>query len=158
MSSKLIILRGPSAAGKSSVAKLVGSSNANLIIIDHDDYRPHLTNLTTDDMLKDTLEELSQGHDVILDGILTMPKYKPLLDKLFESHPDNNFIFNFDTSFTETLRRHHTRQKSKLFGEDKMKDWYQTSQPTGYDFEITIPEEFTLEQAVNRIKEVTGLS
>ena len=72
-------------------------------------------------MIKDdTLLALNDGYDVILEGILSVKSYSKVLEEIFEAHPDNNFMYYFDISFEETLRRHATRKTTRGsgFGEE----------------------------------------
>lgn len=167
-SSKLIILRGHSGSGKSTTAKILQErSSRPLIIVEQDLYRVDIlrsipdntvVNEMTRQMVRDnSLMILEHGYDVVIEGILYFPKSKPIFDELILKHPTNNYMFRFDVSFDETLRRHRTREKSADFGEPEMREWYKEQEPSGYDFERVIPESFTLEEAVEFIQKTVGL-
>ena len=84
------------------------------------------------------LAALSNGFDVILEGILSVRGYREVFTTLFREHPHNNHLFYFQVSFEETLRRHAGRAKAPLFGEDDMRRWYKSDDLFGYDFERVI--------------------
>lgn len=103
-------------------------------------------------MIRDNvLGALGNGFDVILDGILSAEGYRDLFATLFAAHPHNNYLFYFDISFEETVRRHAGRPKSGLFSEGDMRTWYRPHDLLGYDFERTIAESSTLNDTVDAI-------
>lgn len=165
--SKLIILRGNSGSGKSTVALALAKDSARKIaIIDADHYRQDM--LFPKPIEKDTLAALMSqnvlylleyGYTVIWDSIFyANDRNKAYLGKfLTELHPRDNFIFNFDVSFEETARRHHMRSKSNDFSTEDMKAWYHPVERLGYDFEYLVPEGNTLEQTARFIKQTAGL-
>jgi len=108
-------------------------------------------------MLSDIKLALDHGCTVILEGILSMTSYKEFFANLFQYHPESNYMFYFDVSFPETVRRHATRAKSKEFGETDMKEWYKFGQKSNFDFEKIITEASTLDETVAYILSTTGL-
>lgn len=165
MDTKLIVLRGPSGAGKSTVAKLVHSRVHNkTALIDQDYYRHTMfNNLHTDleapryIMFAGVKAALEHGYDVIIEGFLSMGKYKQYFDELLAYHPKDNYFFYFDVGFAETLRRHKTRQKSSQLDETKMKELYSRIGPSGYPREYVISEVTSAEQACQLIMDVSGI-
>jgi predicted kinase len=165
--SKLIILRGNSGSGKSTVALgLAKDSNAKIAIIDADHYRQNMLfpkPVEKDDlaalMSHNVLYCLGHGYTVLWDSIFyANDRNKAYLRKILtELHPSDNFIFNFDISFEETARRHALRPKSKDFSIEEMKEWYHPIESLGYSFEYPIPESNTLEQTISLIKQTAGL-
>lgn len=99
---------------------------------------------------------LPHGYDVILEGILSFPKYESMIKRLIDIC-NNSFVFYFDISFTETLERHSFKPNSHEFGEKEMREWYKTDQSGYLKNEIIIPEVFTLEESVSKILSQTGL-
>lgn len=61
---------------------------------------------------------------IIIEGILSTHKYKNLLSDLVSSFKYNSNLYYFDIPFEETVRRHNTRYKSSLWGEETMKHWW----------------------------------
>ena len=165
--SKLIIFRGNSGSGKSTVALEIGrTAKNNLAIIDADNYREAM--LFPKPVIKADLAALmshnvvyclSNGYDVVWDSIFfANDRNKEFFAKFFkDQHPDDNFIFNFDISIDETVRRHATRPKNNSFTAEEMKKWYQPVQGLGHDFEYTIPDEYAIEQTIEYIKQVAGI-
>jgi adenylate kinase family enzyme len=165
--SKFIILRGNSGSGKSTVALALAKDSATRIaIIDADHYRVDMLfpkPIEKDDlavlMSQNVLYCLEHGYTVIWDSIFyANDRNKAYLGKfLTELHPSDNFIFNFDVSFEETVRRHSLRPKNNDFTAEEMKEWYHPIESLGYGFEYSIPENNTLEQSVNFVKRIAGL-
>lgn len=157
--SKLIVLRGNSGSGKSTVAKKVRetSSQKNIALVEQDYLRRFIlkekeTEGTHNiDLIEQTvLFALERGYHVILEGILYFPRYGSMLRQLAEQCP-NNYFFYFDVSLEETLRRHATKPNAHEFGEKELRDWYKPNQLTRFNSERAIPESYSVEDAVNAI-------
>ncbi|HVC36560.1 MAG TPA: AAA family ATPase [Candidatus Dormibacteraeota bacterium] len=167
--SKLIVLRGPSGSGKSTVAKMLfESATRKIALIDQDHYRfifkpagggskPNSDSIHK--MIKsDTLIALKDGYDVILEGILSVKSYSKVLDEIFVKHPEGNFMFYFDISLEETLKRHKSRaEKFPDFGEKEMREWYPVAHRSNHRLEQIIPEAFSAEKAFKFIKRTSKL-
>ena len=162
---KLIIIRGPSGSGKTTTArKLRESSNHKVALLDFDTFRNDILGLQGDyygpaiKMYTDSvLTALANGYDVIMDGIYRPNGYDNPLEKLFDGHDGENYIFYFDISLDESIKRHAGREKSKLFGEKELTEWYSKPTAMGYDFEYAIAEDSTVEQTLDLIRTKTGL-
>jgi len=157
---RLIVLRGPAAAGKSSVAARLLESPRPTALIEQDAYR-FIFNVREGDayskavrqLVRDSvLGALSNGFDVILEGILSVRGYREVFATLFREHPRNYHLFYFQVSFEETVRRHAGRAKAPLFGEDDMRRWYKAGDLLGYDFERVIDEGSSLDGTVELIR------
>lgn len=158
---KLIILRGPSASGKSTVAHMLKQKlEGQVVILDFDvyrglfgrqgDYYPTAAKM----ILSDARIALDGGYEVIIDGFYRVDDYPNLLDEIIGSNNSQSYMFYFDTSLHETIRRHKTRKKSKQFGETELREWYYKPKPSGvHDNEYGIPEGFTADKAANFIME-----
>lgn len=166
---KLIVLRGPSGSGKSTVAKLLfeGATNKTALI-EQDHYRfifkpagggSKYNGDTIHKMIKsDTLIALQDGYDVILEGILSVRSYGELLDEMFAVHPEENYIFYFDISLEETLRRHSTRKTVLTeFGPEDIREWYPAAHRSDHKLEKIIPETFSIEDTIRFIKETAKI-
>ncbi len=160
-SSKLIILRGPSGAGKSTAAKkLFKQCKKPTLLIEQDYYRfifkpagGKVNSKTIHKMIKENvLTGLSDGYDVILEGIFNVKSYKETFSEIFDIHQKNNFIYYFDISFEETIKRHRTKPNKDEWSETDMVDWYHPNDHLGYEFEETISEDSSIEQTVKKIK------
>lgn len=166
--SKLIILRGPSGSGKSTIAKkLFDNAKRKTVLIEQDYYRfifnpagggskPNTD--TIHKMIKsDTLIALEDGYDVILEGILSVKSYATVLEEIFEKHPKENYIYYFDISFKETVRRHAHRKEFMEFNEDSMKEWYPAAHRSNHRFEQIIPETYSFEETIKYISNTSRL-
>lgn len=168
---KLIVLRGPSGSGKSTAAKTLFKQAAGKIaLIDQDHYRfifrpagggSKPNSDTIHAMIKsDVLIALRDGYDVILEGILSVRSYGELLDEIFAQHSGENYIFYFDISVEETIKRHATRQldpELPSFGEKEMRQWYDNAHRSHHALEKIIPESFSAEQTVDFIRKASKL-
>lgn len=166
--SKLIILRGPSGSGKSTVAKeLFSKAKSKACLIDQDYYRfifkpagggSRPNSSTIHKMIEsNVLIALEDGYDVILEGILSVKSYSEVLERIFAKHPNENYMFYFDVSFDETVRRHATRAKVGEFGEEDMREWYPIAHKSDHKLEQIIPESFSLQETLDFIIRTSGL-
>ncbi len=161
---KLIVLRGNSGSGKSTVAKRLREASSRQIALVEQDYlrRFVLKEKETEGtnnigLIQQTVEyALSHGYDVILEGILYFPRYGKMLERLARHCPDHYFFY-FDVGFDETLKRHATKPNAHEFGEPEMREWYKPGQQTGFDREWIIPESSSIEQSVQTIINVAGV-
>lgn len=165
--SKPIILRGNSGSGKTTVAKTIAkASKRRMAVVDADMYRVQMFfpwGECGEDvgqlMAHNVRFCLERGYDVFWDSIFyAHQRNKDYIDNFFrEYHPQDDYIFNFDVSYDETVRRHQTRHKKDDFDAEAMRKWYQPVEPLGHSFEHTIPEDSGLEQTIDTIKRVCGL-
>lgn len=156
----LIILRGPSASGKSTVATLLKKTlKGKVAVFDFDIFRKNFLGLQGDyypvaaKMLMDTaLTALEAGYEVIIDGFYRMEMFPDLLPNLIKKHPDNNYMFYFDVSLDATIERHSNREKSDDFGEKELREWYYKPKASGiYDSEYRISETMTIDETLEFI-------
>lgn len=161
----LIIIRGPSGCGKSTVANEIRKRSSNkTAIIEQDYYREKMfliqdkqesESARIEMMVIDTLIALRKGFDVIMDGVLDIHKHREAFDRIFAEHVDKNYIFYFDISLEETLKRHATRKKSSLFSAEQMTKWYVQPTSSNYDFEYPLSEDLSIDQIVTLIESKT---
>lgn len=164
--SRLIIIRGPSASGKSTIAnELFSRTKRPMLLISEDTIRKMFSDHTKTGHLpskelavKAVLTGLENGFDVIYQGILRVNGgNENRFDELLSKHPKNNYFFYLDVSLGGTIKRHKSRLKSNQFSAETMKKWWNFSSPTHFDNETIITEEFTLEQTVETISKITQL-
>ena len=164
--SSLIILRGNSGSGKSSVAKeLQKRIGRNTLMIPQDTVRRDMLRAREG---KDTaalpllisLLEYGNRHCeyVILEGILKAEWYMPLFESAVDIFETRIFAYYYDISFEETLRRHETKDKRSEFGEAEMRRWWNEKDFIGMIPENVFTAEVSLENAVNRILNDLGIS
>ena len=141
---KLVILRGNSGSGKTTVARaLQRKIGFNTMLISQDEIRRNM--LWVKDGI-DTkalplmIELLKYGNEhsaiVILEGIMYDEWYSPLFNVANELYDANVYSYYFDIPFEETVRRHQTRSKSQEFGEEHMRQWWREK-----DFSSVLKEE-----------------
>ena len=163
---KLIILRGNSGSGKSTVAKALRdqSTSTNKIALVEQDYLRRIVlkekEKNSEDniiLIKQTVEfALSYGYDVILEGIFFSVRYGKMLKRLL-NHTPNHFIYYFDISLEETLRRHTSKPNSNEFGEKELKSWYRKRDLLTVENEKIIEESSSFVDTVKRILNETGI-
>jgi predicted kinase len=162
--SKLVVLRGNSGSGKSTVAKMLHKeAKHKTALIEQDYLRRNILKEKESEgsdniaLIQQTVEfALSHGYDVILEGILYFPRYKNMLKHFVEICPDNYFYY-FDVGLEETLRRHITKPNADQFGEKEIREWYKPHDTTGFRSEHMIPETFTIKETIEKIRRETGL-
>ncbi len=163
-STKLIILRGNSGSGKSSVAQAVRAKASGKIALIEQDYLRRIVLEERETAGADNIEfirkmvefSLARGYHVILEGILASQRYSTMLKELITMCPDH-YVYYFDVSFEETLRRHATKSNANKFGEKEMRNWYKERDLLGVDNEQIIPETSSLQQSVASILQETHL-
>ena len=140
---KLIILRGNSGSGKSTVAaRLQHLIGRNTMLIPQDYVRREMLYARDGEdtpamPLMISLLEYGHGHfdTTIIEGITRSDWYSPLFKRAKELYRSELYAYYFDIPFEETLRRHATRSKSNEFGEEEMRKWW-----NGRDYLRNIPE------------------
>lgn len=151
---KLIILRGPSGSGKSSVARAARSSQGNRMALIEQDYLRRVLLREHDipgglniELIKRTvIFALENSFDVILEGIFDSGRYGKMLEELTWEHPKNNHFFYFYISFDETFRRHQSKPNRDEFGEKEMRSWYKGKDLLSFAKEVIVNEKNTLEE------------
>ncbi|MCP3849937.1 MAG: kinase [Gammaproteobacteria bacterium] len=163
----LLILRGPSGSGKTTVArKLFGIANRKVALIEQDYYRFIFNpagsgSRQNSDVIHQMIEHntsiaLQSGYNVILEGILSVKSYAKVIDRIISSHSGKSYIFYFDISFEETIKRHSTKEGNYKYGEAEMREWYPAAHKSGHELENLIPEVFTIDQTVSHIIKISG--
>ena len=163
MTSKLIIIRGNSGSGKTTVAKelrsrIGGGLSGNTLLVQQDVLRRDM--LRERDMLEKRsvikLIELvvefgrRQGRIVILEGILATKKYGPMLHQL-ASQFDEAHVYYLDIPFDETLRRHATKPNAHEFGEKEMREWWNEKDYLHIDGEKLLDKSKSVEDITTQI-------
>ena len=141
---KLIILRGNSGSGKTSVSKALQKKfGYNTMVISQDTVRREILWVkdgvgTKALPLLINLLEYGRKHSeiTILEGILDAECYRPLFQKAIEEYGTNIFAFYYDLPFEETLLRHSTKPNKDEFGEEAMRRWWKEK-----DYIHIIPEQ-----------------
>mgnify|MGYP001131931820 CR=1 FL=1 len=157
--SSLIILRGNSGSGKSSVAKVLQRKiGRNTLMIPQDIVRREM--LYANDG-RDTaalpllIDLITYGYShceyVILEGILNADWYEPLFAAARKLFGDRIFAYYYDIPFDETIKRHETKANRFDFGEAEMRSWWKEKDFIGIIPETVLKEDISLDDAVNMI-------
>ncbi len=145
--SKLIVLRGNSASGKSTVAAeirsrhgrglaIVGQDNLRRVVLrEHD--KPNAANIGLIDLT--ARYALDHGFHVIVEGILYASHYGDMLTALTADHRGTTRLYYLHVPFEETLRRHATKPQATEYGKAEMSAWYRELDllPDGNEHVIT---------------------
>lgn len=163
---RLVLLRGNSASGKSSVAAgirerfgrglaLVGQDNLRRVVLrEHD--RPGGVNIG----LIDTVARyaLDAGYHVVLEGILYADRYGQMLQQLRAEHRGHTHCYYLDVSFPQTLARHATKPIADEVGESQLREWYRPLDLLPGSIETVIDAGSTLAATIDRIMHDTDLA
>lgn len=156
----LIVLRGNSGSGKSSIAAGIRHRHGrrDLAVVSQDVVRRDI--LRERDVpgganidLIDTIVRwsLDRGYHVLLEGILDSGRYGAMIEALAADHPGPTLGYYLDIPFAETLRRHATKPNAHEFGEPEMARWYRERDLLPGIGETVMGPEHGLEAAVLRI-------
>ncbi|MBR5975402.1 MAG: kinase [Clostridiales bacterium] len=156
---KLIVLRGNSGSGKTTVAKELQSIlGSNTMLISQDMVRREILKVSDgkDTLALPLLKQLLQyGHDhseiVILEGIMVADWYRPLFELAVSLYGNEVYAYYFDLPFEETVKRHQTRAKAGSFGEEAMKEWWVEKDYSDVLNETKITKDLSKDQIIQMI-------
>jgi predicted kinase len=164
-STRLVVLRGNSASGKSSVAAEIRSRyGRGIAIVGQDNLRR--TVLRERDIpgganigLIDTVARyaLDRGYHTIVEGILSAARYADMLSALCQDHRGISRLYYLDVPFEETMRRHATKPQAAEYGRAEMSGWYLEHDLIPGGIEHVVPASSSLDDTVERILGETGL-
>lgn len=122
--SKLIIIRGNSGSGKSSIAKQLRQelSDNKTALIEQDYLRRHVLgekggggNDNTELIELSARYALGKGYLTIVEGILATEYYGDMLKGLISISPKDAYVFYLDVSLEETIKWHATKPNCEEF-------------------------------------------
>lgn len=162
---KLIVLRGNSASGKTAAATeirdrygrgiaIVGQDNLRRIVLRERDI-PGGVNIGLIDAV--ARYSLDHGYHVIVEGILYAAHYGDMLSALRAGHCGGSWFYYLDVPFEETLRRHATKPQAADYGAAEMSAWYRDNDLLPDGIEQVIPAGSSLEHTVERVMTDAGL-
>ena len=158
MDQKIILIRGNSGSGKSTVANRVRDElSGKAMFLQQDILRRNILKIEDKEgnPCVGLIENLvlygkSLGYDIVLEGILSKKKYGDMLHKILNEF-DKAYVYYFDISFDETLRRHKLREKSVEFGESEMSEWWKEKDYLGVPSEVVFHDNMTEDDLVKQI-------
>lgn len=156
---KLIILRGNSGSGKTTVAKaLQHKLGHNIMVISQDVVRRDILRVNDGEDTKalPLLKELmiygkNNCKIVILEGILNSHWYRSLFELARDEFKDQIYAYYYDVPIEATFERHRTKPNCKDFGEEDMRRWWNEKDFIGFIPEKTITVDVSKDEAVERI-------
>ncbi|MER6423820.1 kinase [Streptomyces sp. NPDC001137] len=162
---RLVVLRGNSASGKSSVAAglrdrfgrglaLVAQDNLRRIVLRERD-RPGAANIGLIDLT--ARYALDAGYQVVVEGILYADHYGDMLAQLRADHRGPSHGFYLDVPFDETLARHATKPIADDVNVMQLRDWYRPRDLLPGGIETIVGVDSALHETIDRIMLYTGL-
>lgn len=163
---RLVVLRGNSASGKSSVAAgirerfgrglaVVGQDNLRRIVLRERD-RPGAANIGLIDLT--ARYALDAGYHVVVEGILYADHYGAMLARLLADHQGPTHAYYLHVPFEQTLARHAAKPIASEVSEPQLRDWYRELDLLPGGTETVIGAASTLKETIDRIMLDTGLA
>ncbi|MEV6275077.1 AAA family ATPase [Nocardia sp. NPDC051832] len=155
----LVVLRGNSGSGKSTVAHEVQRrfERGALLVVPQDIVRRRMLReedkpdgSNVDLIAHIATFGLERGLIVLVEGILRASRYGPMLQRL-SAVADHTLCYAYDLSFEETTRRHTTRPQSAEFGTAEMRSWYRGWDPLDFVDEVRFDATWTSAAAIDRL-------
>ncbi|MFT4164847.1 MAG: kinase [Microlunatus sp.] len=146
---RLILLRGNSASGKSSLARSIRASRPRgIAVIGQDQLRREILhareepgNPTIGYIDLSARYALDQGLHVIVEGILYAHIYGAMLTELLRDHRGISRCYRYEIPFEETARRHTSKPEAAAYGPEMMQQWWRDSDPLpGMEEQVLGPE------------------
>ena len=156
---KLIMLRGNSGSGKTTVAKALQELfGRNTMVLSQDMIRREVLKARDGidppalPLIKQMLEYGSEHCEiVIMEGIFIADWYRELFEAAIKLYGSDIYAYYFDIPFEETVRRHQTRDKSNEFGADEMREGWKEKDYLDLIKEVAITEDMSKDRIVNDI-------
>ena len=159
MESKLIIIRGNSGSGKTTIAKsLQNRLGIGTLLVSQDTVRRDMLNVRdregnlSIDLIRQ-ITEYGKGkcEHVILEGILHENLYGTMLHHLIRFYDEKVFPCYFDLTFEETVKRHNSRSKKMDFGEESLRAWWKPNDDLGIKNEMIWTNEMSRNDILNLV-------
>lgn len=159
MQPKIIILRGNSGSGKTTISKrLQKKLGYGTLLISQDVVRREMLYIKDGEGTKavDLLIQLIMyGKEncsyIILEGILYSDWYRKIFETIKNEFGNEIYAYYFDIPFEETLIRHTTKCNSNEFGETEMKRWWREQDFIGIISEYVINKDMIENEIIDVI-------
>ncbi|GIH79083.1 kinase [Planobispora longispora] len=163
---RLIVLRGNSASGKSTIAaRLRACYGRGLAVVGQDVIRRDIlrerdqAGAATIGLIDVVVRyALDNDYHVVLEGILYADRYGAMLQALRAGHRGSSHFYYLDVPFAETLRRHATKPQASAYGETEMREWFRPLDLLDTGCEQIIGPDSSPEETLQRILADTGLT
>ncbi len=129
---KLVIIRGNSGSGKTTIAKsLQQHFGEATLLVSQDTVRRDMLmvrdregNLSME--LIRQIAEYGKGKCelVIVEGIFVKHIYEQMLRDLIQFYEGEAHVYYFDLPFEKTVERHQSRPQAEEFGEESLRKWW----------------------------------
>ena len=164
--SRLIIIRGNSGSGKSSLAKAIRAVRPRgIAIVGQDVLRreilhvrdhPETPNVSYMDL--SARFALEHGLDVVIEGILHSEIYGEMLAHLQSDHRGVTRSYYYELALDETLRRHQTKPLAAEVSVDTVATWYRNADPVLALREVVFDETVSAGEVLERVLVDVGWS
>lgn len=162
---RLIIIRGNSASGKTRAAEEIRNRyGSGLAIVSQDVLRRDILKQADDPgnpaiglMDLTARYALDHGYHVVVEGILFSQSHAEMLTALVRDHAGQSVCFYYELSFEETVRRHASKPQAAEYGPDLMQGWYREHDQIPALNETIIGPRDSLDDAVSRMMDAVGL-
>lgn len=129
---RLIIIRGNSGSGKSTIAKgLQQKMGYQTMLIPQDVVRREMLRVRDRDNNPNIqlIYDLAMygnkiGFDVIIEGIFVNERYGDMLRRLVDNFDGEPYVYYFDIPLEITLQRHNSKPNAHEFGEKELREWW----------------------------------
>lgn len=167
---KIIIFRGNSGSGKSTITKNLESClNKKVLVLEQDLFRHEFIHIPankdgdkeindlTIEMILLILKWANNKFDyIIFDGIFSNNRYTVMFEEVVKMFKDI-YAYYFDLPFEETAKRHLTRAKSKLFTVEEMRSWLKPNNKSTVLNETILTQDMTIEQILDIVLADLGI-
>ncbi|MEU8949988.1 M15 family metallopeptidase [Streptomyces sp. NPDC048489] len=166
---RLVVIRGNSASGKSSVAQGLRDHHGRGVAIVGQDVirrnvlREHDTARGANIALLGRIarEALNAGFHVVLEGILYADRYSHMITSLVRDHRGVSHCYYLDVPLEATLIRHASKADAAYLAQvtdSHLTSWYREMDLLPGGLETVIPADSTLQDTVARIARETDLA
>jgi predicted kinase len=159
MKSKLIIIRGNSGAGKTTVAKALQKTlGRGTILVSQDVVRREMMfvkdgkdNPAIGLMKQIVIYGYGKSEFVIVEGITATKWYRKMFDELIAHFDYKYYAYYYDLPFEETVKRHHSKPNAHEFEETEMKRWWNKKDFLNLEKEKVITYDHSVSDTINLI-------
>jgi predicted kinase len=162
---RLIVIRGNSGSGKSSVAEGIRAAYGHGVAWIEQDYvrriifdelaQPDGANIAM--IAQIAKHALDRGYHAVVEGLMPTVRYGGMLTELARAYAGSAYFYYLDIPFEETVRRHGMRDKASAFTAADMAEWYRPRDLLEQPPETIIDQSSSLEETVQRILTDTAL-